>query len=200
MEPPIPARIYSSEDRLCVIYIPEDLHVFIDSNEELTDIIIDTSSYIPSAPGLYTYTGKIYRISSFTEEGWGENTVLQQEVQLTVYFSPDKIPEGAEVFLVSYHPVYGWIKLDASGGLAEGQITAWVDYLNLVAIIYEIDVSYVELITPDTTTPPVPDKEPSDDKAIWAQASLGLAVSGTFSMTILAIIERRRRHRREELD
>ena len=61
VEPPILARIYYSEDRLCVIYIPEGLHVFIDSGEELTDITVNTSALIPSVPEQYKYNGKIYR-------------------------------------------------------------------------------------------------------------------------------------------
>jgi hypothetical protein len=201
VEPPFPARIYMSDDGMCVVYIPEGLHVFTDSGEELTDIIIDTPASTPPSPELYRYAGKTYRILSYAGDGWEESTKLQQKVKLTLYFDPDKIPEGSSVFLVSYHPDGGWIKLDATGGLAEGRLTAWVDCLNPVALIYEIDVSYVTLIAPDTTTPPVPDTEETPDlKAKLAQASLGVAVSGTLAMTTLAIIERIRRQRRMKME
>lgn len=193
VERSVPARIYYSEDCLCVIYIPEGLHVFIDSGEELTNIIISSSTYTPSAPELYRYAGRIYRILSYGEDGWRDSSRLQQEVKLTVYFDPDEIPEGADVFLVSYHPVYGWIGLDATGDLSIGQFTAWVDYLSLVAVMYEVDVSYIELIAPDIATQATHEEESSENRAALARASLGVAISGTVAMAILAIIERKRR-------
>jgi hypothetical protein len=65
-----------------------------------------------------------------------------------------------------------------------------------IEITAEPDESYVVLIAPDTTTPPIQKEEPSDNNEIWAQASLGIAVTGTCAMTSLAIIERIRHHRR----
>ena len=60
----------------------------------------------------------------------------------------------------------------------------------------ETDVSYVELIVPDTPTISTHEEKPSENKAVLTQASLGVAISGTVAMTTLAIIERVRRYRR----
>ncbi len=199
-EPTIPDRTYVSEDGMCVIYIPEGLHVYDDSGSELTNIVIDTPADFPPAPELHEFAGKTYRVLNFAEDGWEESTQLQQEVQLTVYFDPTGIPEGSLPYLASYHPVNGWVRLDATGGLAEGQFTAEVNYLGWVAVIYETDVRYVELIAPETIVPALPDtRETTDIKAILEQASLGVAITGTVAMTTMAIIERIRRYRLKKL-
>ena len=68
-----------------------------------------------------------------------------------------------------------------------------------IDITDDTDISYVVLITPDTSTPAMDEEKPSDNKAVLAQASLGLAVSGTVAMTTLAVIERIRRYRRMKM-
>ena len=68
-----------------------------------------------------------------------------------------------------------------------------------IDITDETDISYVVLITPDTTTPAMDEEKPSDNKAVLAQVSLGVAVSGTVAMTTLAVIERIRRYRRMKM-
>jgi hypothetical protein len=63
-------------------------------------------------------------------------------------------------------------------------------------IIDETDIRYVVLDEPETTTPAAPDTEESSDlRGILAQASLGVAVTGTVTMTALAVIQRIRRYK-----
>jgi len=69
-----------------------------------------------------------------------------------------------------------------------------------IQIIEDTDESYVVLIAPDTTTPTLQKEEPSDNIGIFRLLSLIIASTGTFSMTVLAAIERRRRNRRTKLD
>jgi len=68
-----------------------------------------------------------------------------------------------------------------------------------IDIVNETDVSYVELIAPETPTITTHEEKPFDNRAVLAQASLGVAVSGIVTMTTLAIIERIRRRRRKKL-
>ena len=57
------------------------------------------------------------------------------------------------------------------------------------------------LPTETTTTPAItPTDEPSANKEMLKQASLGVMISGTFTMTVLAAIERLQRYRRMKLD
>ena len=155
----------------------------------------------PPAPEGYELAGKVYRILTYTEDGGGESTGLKQKIKLTMFFDPDKIPEGAEIYIVSYHPDSGWIKLDCTGDLAQGWLTAWVDYFDMVAVINKAEEPDVGDIEPDTPTVPAffDGGEPSDNGWILPPVNLGVVVTGTIAMTVLTAIERRRRNRRTKL-
>jgi hypothetical protein len=187
--PALPARTYTSEDGLCVIYIRSGLRVYTDSDGELTDIVIEVSTDAPPAPDFYDFAGEAYRIYSYTAEGKSEDTGLHQEVQLTIYFDPGVIPEGGVAYLAIYHPEKGWIRQEAVGGATKGRLSAMVDYLGTVAVIYETNVPGDDLIPIETVTPiPLDNGEPSHLKEIIILVGVGIAAIGTVTATTVTII------------
>jgi hypothetical protein len=207
---PPPARGCASDDGRCLITIPEGLRVITESGQELEYVVIDIPDEVPPLPEPFIFIAPVYRIIVHTEDGISEGTRLRQPVRLTIYFDTDKIPENAEVYIVSYHPDSGWVRLDYSGDPSRGQLSAWMDYLNMVAIVVGGEVAeIVEIpVEPDTPeqVPPAPEVAPpdvtvldSDTEALSGgmmllkHASLGVAVSGSVAMAVLAFIQRRRR-------
>jgi hypothetical protein len=210
-EPPIPAREYASDEGRCIISIPAGMHIMTGSGKELEYIIIDIPGEIPPIPGPFILITPVYRIIVHTADGMSEGTQLKQPVELTMYYNTDKIPENAQVYILSYNPDSGWVRLDYSGDPSSGQLTAWMDYLNLVAIVVGVEKEeIVEIpIEPDIPepAPPTPKVEQPDvivsdldtgatsgGMMLLKQASLGIALSGSAAMAILAFIQRRRRN------
>ncbi len=192
-EPTIEARIFISEDGRCFIYIPRGLHVMTDSGQELLDIVIDSPDDIPSIPESFSMVSPVYRFYCKTPDGITGGTQLTHDVQLTIYFDPDKIPENAEVSIFRYNPDSGWTKLDCHGDPSRGWLSARIDYLDTVAVLAVSEGSMEVFAGP--TAPYMPDTEvTSYTSAALRQVSLGVAVSGTIAMTALAGIQRRRRN------
>ena len=187
--PSLPARTYSSEDGLCVIYIPAGLRVYTESGGELVDIVIEVAADTPPPPDFYDFAGKPYRIYSYTTEGESEDTGLHQKVQLTIYFDLDLIPEGAAVYLVSYHPEDGWVRQETVGGTAEGKLSVMVDYLGTVAVIYETNIPDDDVIPSEAVPLVPPDYEgPSRLKEMLILIGVGIAAVGTVSVTVKSIV------------
>ncbi len=192
-EPTIEARIFISEDGRCFIYIPRGLRVMTDSGQELLDIVIDSPDDIPSIPESFSMVSPVYRFYCKTPDGITDGTQLTHDVQLTIYFDPDKIPENAVVSIFRYHPGSGWTKLDCQGDPSRGWLSARIDYLDTVAVLAVSEES-MDVIT-GPAAPYMPDTEATSfTSAALRQVSLGVAVSGTIAMTVLAGIQRRRRN------
>jgi hypothetical protein len=209
---PLPARNYASDDGRCIISITAGTHIITGSGEELEYIIIDMPDEIPPIPEPFTLITPVYEIVVHTADGVSQGTGLEPPVMLTIYYDADKIPENAVVYLFSYHPDSGWVRLAGSVDPSSGRLTAWVDYLNLAAIVVQVEEEeIVEIpIEPDIPepAPPSPKVEPrdvivkdldtgtpSDDMSPLRQASLGIAVAGCTIMATLALIQRRQRNR-----
>ncbi len=209
--PTILARKYSSDDGRCIISIRENTRVMTESDGELQYIVIDIPEEIPPVPEPFILITPVYRIIVHTEYSISEGTRLKQPVMLTIYYDTDKIPENVEVYIVSYNPDSGWGTLDSFGDPSGGRLTAWIDYLNLVAVVIIEEADIEVPVEPDIPVPedihPAPEVEyigadvldtgitTSDSLAPLRQASLGVAASGSVAMAILAFIQRRRRAR-----
>jgi hypothetical protein len=154
----------------------------------LVDITIEASTNAPPAPEFYNFAGKPYRISCGTVEGDSENTGLHREVQLTIYFNPDIIQEGAVVYLVSFHPEKGWVRQEAIGVINERRLSAMIDYLGTVAVIHETNVPAYDPV-PTETVIPLENEEPSHVKEILILVGMGVAATGTITVTTTAIIK-----------
>ena len=203
----LPAREYTSYDGRCIISIPQGLRVITESDKELEYVVIDNPGEIPPVPGPFTLITPVYRLLAGTADGTSEGMKLKQAVKLTIYYDTDKIPPGAEVYVIRYHEDSGWIRLDCRGDPSEGYLTAWVNYFNLVAVVVSVEEPVAIYIAPDipediAPAPEVPEiaadvletEAPSDSSAPLKHASLGVAVSGTTAMAVLALIQRRRRN------
>ena len=195
--PPIAARRYASTDDGCVIYIPEGVHVMTGSGKELLNAIIDTPDNFPAAPESFIFAGPVYRIQCITPDGISEGTELARSVQLIMYFDAATVPENAELSIYSYHPDSGWVKLDCVVGPSGDWLTASVDYLDLVALLALFKDNGATHLSPTTPASRMtPDKGiVSGVRQMFAQVSLGVALSGTVAMIVLAYIQRRRRNR-----
>ncbi len=206
----IPARKFASDDGRCVISIAEDTRVMTESDGELEYVVIDIPDEIPPLPGPFKLITPVYRIIVHTEFSILEGARLKQPVMLTIYYDADKIPENAEVSIISYNPDSGWGRLYCFGDPSGGRLTAWVNYLNMVAVVIIEETHIVVPVEPVIPAPeditPAPEEEPigaevqyteitSDSLEPLRHASLGIAVSGSVAMAVLAFIQRRRRAR-----
>jgi hypothetical protein len=206
----IPARKFASDDGRCVVSIPENTCVMTESDGELQYVVIDIPDEVPPLLKPFKLITPVYRIIVHTEFSVLEGTRLKQPVMLTIYYDTDKIPENAQVYIVSYNPDSGWGRLYCFGDPSGGRLTAWVNYLNLVAVVI-VEETHVE-VPVETVVPapevitPAPEEEPigagvqyteitSDNLEPLRHASLGIALSGSVAMLILAYIQRRRRAR-----
>jgi hypothetical protein len=204
----IPARKFASDDGRCVIIIPQDTRVMTESDGELQYVVIDIPDEVPPLYEPFKLTTPVYRIIVHTEFNILEGARLKQPVMLTIYYDTDKIPKNAEVSIVSYSPDSGWGRLYCFGDPSGGRLTAWVNYLNLVAVVIivetHVEVPLETVIPIPENIPPAPEEEPvgaevkyteitSDNLAPLRHASLGVAVSGSVAMAVLAFIQRRRR-------
>jgi hypothetical protein len=192
--PPIAARRYVSADGKCVINIPEGVNVMTGSGKELLNVIIDTPENIPLPPASLIFAGPVYRILCNTTDGINEGTELTRSVQLTMYFDAATMPENAEISIYSYHPGSGWVKLDCVVDPSHGWLTASVDYLDMVALLVLSKGSGTNDLAPTTPASPVtPEKgNVSGVRKMFAEASLGIALSGTVAMMVLVYVQRRR--------
>ena len=197
---PIGARSYTSADNRCVINIPEGVRIMTGSGKELLDVIIDTPDSYPVAPEPFIFAGPVYRIQCITPDGEIQGTALNQDVQLTMYFDPAAVPENTEIAIFSYHPGSGWVKLDCVVGPSGDCLTAWVDYLDLVALlILSKDNGATHLLPTTPASHVTPYKgNVSGVRQVFTQVSLGVAILGTVAMMVLAYIQRRRRNRQAE--
>jgi hypothetical protein len=192
-EPATGWRIFVSEDGRCFLYVLGDVRVATDDNKELLDIFIDIPNGIPLVPESYIIGSPVYRFYCETPDGITGGARLTHDVQLIIYFEPDRIPGNTEVSLFSYHPDSGWTRLDCHGNPSRGWLSAWTDNLDMVAVLALSGESTV--ISGEPVVPDVPVTAGiSHDNSIYRQVSLGVAVSGTLAMTVLAGLQRRRRN------
>jgi hypothetical protein len=206
----LPAGKFASDDGRCVISIPGDTRVMTESDGELQYVVIDIPDETPPLPGLFELITPVYRVTVHTEYNILEGARLKQPVMLTINYDTDKIPENAEVYIVSYNPDSGWAVLDALGDPAGGRLMAWTDYLNLIAAVIIVETHVEVPVAPAVPVPeditPAPEEEPvgagvqyteitSDNLEPLRHASLGIAVSGSVAMLVLSYIQRRRRAR-----
>ena len=197
--PTVAARRFVSADGRCVIYIPKGVHVMTGSGKELLNIIIDTPDDTPPAPGPFVFAGPVYRILCDTSDGVSRDTEITPGVQLIMYFDVAAVPENGEISIYSYHPGSGWKRLDGITGPSGGWLTAWVDYLDLVALLVRSEVSGTNAEpTAPSSALTLNTGNVSGVHQVLAEASLGLALSGTIAMMALAYIQRQRRIRQAQ--
>jgi hypothetical protein len=206
----LPARKFVSDDGRCVISIPADTRVMTESDGELQYVVIDIPDEVPPLPEPFKLITPVYRIIVHTDYNILEGTRLKQPVILTIYYDTDKIPENAEVSIISYNPDSGWGRLYCFGEPSGGRLTAWVNYVNLVAVVVieetDIEAPVEPAVPAPEDIPPAPEEKPvgaevqyteitSDNLEPLRHASLGIAVSGSVAMLVLSYIQRRRRAR-----
>jgi hypothetical protein len=131
-----------------------------------------------------------------------QGTELEPGVQLIIYLDADTMAKNAEISIYSYRLGSGWVKLECVADPSGGWLTASVDYLDMVALLVlsgDNGAAYPEPAAPVSTV--MPDTgNVSGVNQVLAEASLGVALSGTIAMTALAYVCRQRRiHRLKKL-
>jgi hypothetical protein len=195
-----PARTYMSADGRCIIFIPEDTHVYTGSGDELLDLIIGTTGDVPRPPESLTLGSQIYCVSCFAEDGVViDGAALSPGVLLSISFVPATLPHNTGVALYGYSPETGWVKIDATENDGGNCLSATVNGLDCFALLIEpVDSRLVNLgaVTPTLTAEAGGGVSGID----FLPEALGITVSGFAAMGILVLMKRRKSRQDEDAD